>query len=73
MAPSGPGILVACAFGSEDKAASDVLAALRAVDVGATRLPVSHRGLVFLRLVDDTAAADAHPVSYTHLTLPTKA
>ena len=60
MAPSAPGILVACAFGSEDKAASDVLAALRAVDVGATRLPVSHRGLVFLRLIDDTAAADAH-------------
>ena len=60
MAPSAPGILVACAFGSEDKAASDVLAALRAVDVGATRLPVSHRGLVFLRLIDDTAAGDAH-------------
>ena len=61
MAPWAPGILVACAFGSEDKAASDVLAALRAVDVGATRLPVSHRGLVFLRLIDDTtAAADAH-------------
>ena len=60
MAPSAPGILIACAFGSEDKAASDVLAALRAVDVGATRLPVSHRGLVFLRLIDDTAAADAH-------------
>ena len=49
------------------------IAKLYATDFAEIRLPLADRQLAFIDLPDLRSAGEATPVSYTHLTLPTKA